>query len=288
MKNDIKANHILNIRGFTLIEVLIAITVLAFLMANIYTMVENSTRMKEDVTLEDRETLMVEAALERFAIDFSQIYSPLYNSVKAKIATQDQEASEEKSTEAIPYSPSERYPSISVNNHIIPTIESADKSELIFMTSSNRRVLENSKQSRYSWVRYSIRSSKDEPRSKEASLELVRAVSTTNPYAKEFDWDKVKEYVLLKNIQKFNFEFWNPDRKKFVEDLKMMDDHKWSPRFVKIKILWLDKSQAKISSERSFRILAPFFDTIQDEKDKLKSDDKTDSTTKDGDTGEDK
>jgi len=261
--------------GFTLIEVLIAITVLAFLMANIYTMVDGSTRQKEEVTTEDRETLMIEAALERFAIDFTQIYSPLYSSAKAKISNENQDSSKTSETETIPYSPSEKYPNISVNNHIVPVIESSDKTELIFMTTSNRRVLENSKQSRYSWVRYSIRSTKEEPRNKEAPLELVRAVTTTNPYFKEFDWGNVKEYVLVRNLQKFSFEFWNPEREKFVDNIKMMDKFKETPRLVKIKLDWIDKSDAKLSVERTFRILWPYFDTEADEKEKLKADDQS-------------
>jgi prepilin-type N-terminal cleavage/methylation domain-containing protein len=286
LKNHQSFKYLKQIKGFTLIEVLIAITVLSFLMANIYTMVDNATRTKEDVTVEDRDILLVQAAFERFSVDFSQIYSPLYYSAKAKATISNDGDSRTEPEEESSYIGSERFPSITVNNHLVPTLANDEKTELIFMTSSNRRVLENTKQSRYSWIRYSIRSSKTEPRNSEGALELVRAVSSTSPYSKDFNWDKVKEYVLLGNISDFAFEFWNPDREKFVDSLKLMDKHKETPRLVKMKLTWVDKNNTKYEQERSFRILWPYFDTEADEKLKNTFDKKGDVADTDSDSKE--
>ena len=53
-------------KGFSLLEVLIAIAILAFISMGVYQTVNQSTAIKERVTSEDKDFLQVEAFFARF------------------------------------------------------------------------------------------------------------------------------------------------------------------------------------------------------------------------------
>ena len=64
--------------GFTLLEVLIAITVLSFIILGIATITDDSQQTAESVIQEDLDLLQVETAFSRLEWDISHAYSPLY------------------------------------------------------------------------------------------------------------------------------------------------------------------------------------------------------------------
>ncbi|WP_372653804.1 type II secretion system protein J [Halobacteriovorax sp.] len=278
---DIKSNkHIqLSEAGFTLIEVLIAITVLSILMATMYTIVSNSTDSKDKIIAEDRDALQLITALDRMEQDFSQLYSPLYHSAKyVKKASDQNEFTNEFDQNGNPtivspldsFQASERFPSISTSADIVPVIQNESKSEIIFMTTSNRRILKDSKQSRFGWVKYALRSStRDEDDRKEgADYELVRSIETENIYNKEFDWKNVKEYPLLRDLKSFQFLFWNSKTEKFVDRLELLSTDQQTPRLIRVNLVWINSDNNEIEISRTFRPLSPYFDTEKDEKEK--------------------
>lgn len=290
MKKFESKNSILKTNsGFTLIEVLIAITILSILMATMYTIVNNSTESKDKIISEDRDALQLVTALDRMEQDFAQLYSPLYSNAKYKSSKSnqssqfstfnDQDKSQQEENPLDSYVPSERFPSISTSGDIVPAILNESKTEIIFMTSSNRRILEDSKQSRYAWVKYSLRSSTldDEDRKEGADYEITRSIETENIYNKDFDWQNVKEYPLLRGIKSFQFLFWNKKTEKFVDKLDQLSEDKEKPRIIKVKMVWINSDNNEIEIERTFRPLAPYFDTEKDEKEKesAKQGDKT-------------
>jgi prepilin-type N-terminal cleavage/methylation domain-containing protein len=75
-----------NQTGFTLIEILIAIFLLAFVSLGIVSITSDSQLTKERTINKDRDNLQIETALSRFEWDFSQIYSPLYYSQRLQLA----------------------------------------------------------------------------------------------------------------------------------------------------------------------------------------------------------
>lgn len=265
--------------GFTLIEVLIAITVLSMLMATMYTIVSNSTDSKDKIIAEDKDALQLITALDRMEQDFSQIYSPLYHSAKYVKKESDQneffnetdQNGEQKIVSPLDsFEPSERFKSISTTADIVPTIENESKSELIFMTTSNRRILQDSKQSRFGWVKYALRSSsrEEDERKEGADYELVRSIETENIYNKEFDWKNIKEYPLLRDIKSFQFLFWNAKTEKFVDKLELLSTDQETPRLIRVKLVWINSDNNEVEIVRTFRPLAPYFDTEKDEKEK--------------------
>jgi prepilin-type N-terminal cleavage/methylation domain-containing protein len=64
--------------GFTLLEILIAITLLAFITLGVVNITENAALTMERTGEINKNNLQAETAFSRFEWDFSQIYSPLY------------------------------------------------------------------------------------------------------------------------------------------------------------------------------------------------------------------
>ena len=71
-----------NSEGFTLIEVLIAIVLLAFISLYTYKMIDTNTDTKERVLKEDQLLIQTLTAISRIDVDITQLYSPLYSSPK--------------------------------------------------------------------------------------------------------------------------------------------------------------------------------------------------------------
>ena len=121
-------------KGFSLIEVMISLVLLAFLMMGAYVMVDNSQRTKDSVTVEDRTMLQAQMALNRLEADFSQLYSPAYFV---------QEKKEKRAP--VGYQATEQFPRMTGEGQIVPLLEQSDDSTLVFMTSSNRRKMRDIK-----------------------------------------------------------------------------------------------------------------------------------------------
>ncbi len=265
-----------NESGFTLLEIIIAMTVLSFLMAFLYTIVDDSTRTKNDVISEDQDFLQVQTALHRMNLDFSQIYSPLYHSVDHEFyeeydSEEDVPIDELEQRQKTKYKGTPNFPLASIKGVPAPIILQEDKTHIQFFTTANRRRLANSKQSQFTWVDYSLESmgekeNKDETDLRQGLSQLVRRVINENVFADEFDWTKIKPQIILKNIKSIEYHFWHHKRKKFVDTLNSLEEfEQYTPRAVKIKILWVNKTNQDQETIRVFRPLFPYFDPVKDE-----------------------
>ncbi|MFT6070537.1 MAG: hypothetical protein ACJAT2_002670 [Bacteriovoracaceae bacterium] len=243
-------------------------------MLGVNTIVSNSTETKDIVTTEDRAYLQIYTALNRFEVDFIQIYSPLYFTVKEQ--SLDEAAKERADDEAsdrdtydnpnLAYQGSEKYPTISRKGEPIGAIVNEDKNSLIFSTMSNRRKIQDAKESRYAWVKYSLgKVSDDEDLQGE---ELIRNYTALDPYSKEFDWKNTESQVLLQNVKSLTFWFYDKAKEKWVDRLTDTGVDQETPRAVRINLVWINDLGNEIEFERTFRPLWPYFDTISDEKDR--------------------
>lgn len=266
--------------GFTLVEILIAIVILSLLMLSIYNIVDNSTRQKDYVQREDRQLLQVETALNRFSIDFSQIYNPLFFSGKPQKAKKTGNDDYQQKG----FVPTDRFSGLTIKGYPIPVVDDPDKNSIIFMTSSNKRKIQDSKQSNYAWVHYTTRSAEldadelDKERLSKGGLEFIRYFIPQNPYETEFEWDKHKPQLLLRFVKKLEFEYWDSKKKKYISSLRYLPS-KDTVRAVKIKLTWIDANNLEQELEETFRTIWPYFDTKLDEIEE-KKDKKIDETKK--------
>lgn len=259
-----KFNHIQDNKGFTLVEVLIAILLLAFISLQTFKMIDNSTTTKETVLKEDRLLLQTLTAISRIDSDFTQIYSPLYEYSKANPATDPNAIYQDSASSRGIFDGKAK------NGAIIPQFQSEDKSTLVFFTAANRRKMADAKESRYAWVKYSIRSTdkKDlEPSETENSggSELVRQTISANIFNSELNWNDAKHQVLLTHVKSVEFSFWDERTKKFVPSLLELNENKNIIRSIKLNLVWVDENNHEQKIEKVYRILHPYFNTKLDD-----------------------
>lgn len=255
-------------KGFTLIEILVAITILSFMMVSIYTVVDNNINTKEIVISEDRQFLQMYTAMHRLNEDISQIYSPLYySSIEIKKPGTDQNPNLEYSDNIANnnrFIPSPLFPRANVLNQPIPIIEQETKNSLMFMTSSNKRFIEGQKQSRFSWVHYSLES--DDRDEAPAENMLVRRVVSENVFERNLDVPAVRPQVLLRGVKELRFEFWSRQDVKWVDNVRLLaPEERETIRAISLTLTWVDSNKTERTTLRIFRPFWPYFDVVKDE-----------------------
>lgn len=263
--------------GFTLIEILVAITILSFMMVSIYTIVDNNIRTKESVVTEDREFLQMYTAMHRIQEDITQMYNPLYFS-STEIRTQNGRNGNGQGSFGGGFSrgssgnlafnnrftPSRLFPKENVKNQPIPIVEMEDKTTLLFMTTSNKRFIEGQKQSRFSWVEYSIMA--DDRDNPPAPNMLVRRALTENVFERNFDIKALKPQVLLRGVKEIVWEFWSRNDLKWVDNVRLLPpQERETIRAVRLTLTFVDSAGIERTTLRVFRPLWPYFDAVKDE-----------------------
>lgn len=255
-----------NSAGFTLIEVLIAIVLLAFISLYTVKMIDDSTDTKDSVLKEDRLKIQTLTAISRIDIDITQIYSPLYSYPKGNPATDPNAIYQDNASSKGSFDGKAK------NGMIIPQFQSEDKSTLIFFTASNRRKIADTKDSRYTWVKYSMRrTDKTNIEKDERSLntigenELVRQTIATNIYGSELNWADTKAQVLLTQVKSIEYSFWDERGKKFVSSIQDLNENKNIIRSLKLILVWVDDDNHEQKIEKIFRVSYPYFNANADD-----------------------
>jgi len=265
-----------NNKGFSLLEILIAITLLAIMMVYVINITNDGIDTKEKILSEDQEVLQVAMAVNRITGDISNIFNPLfYNAKKSKKGSKAQDE-ESDYYEADPeFKGSERFPQITENGLLVPVFEAEDKDTIIFLSTVNRRKIRDIKQSNYVWIKYDLRSSTitdDDKKRVGGDFEIIRYFNANDLYREDFDWDNVKPQLLLRNVKSLEFTYWHSERRKWVDTPKELPSKDNIIRGISLKLVYIDKSGAPIEVNRIIKINWPFFDTAKDEKAKKAED----------------
>lgn len=287
-----------NEAGFTLLEILIAIVLLAFITFGVVSITENAVNTKDRTTETNTNNLQIETAMSRFEWDFSQSYSPLYFTTQMNLAgaTSNQGMNDgslpgqnSATPPAVPLNPqvqqyyeqlvqrferNEHFSAVSKEGHPIPRLYSPDKTTFEFFTTSNRRKLENQKQSHFAWVRYGLadqtqtEAEEQNPNIPKSLKSFVRYFSADDPYSDKRinieDVDRVKGAVLLRNVENLEFQFWDLQRRKWDSNLRTIPQGQNIVRGVRILITWYDSIGTKRTTSRIFRTHWPLV-TPQDD-----------------------
>lgn len=292
-----------NEHGFTLLEILIAITLLAFISLGVVNITENAVLTKERTTDVNENNLQIETAMSRLEWDLSQIYSPLYFSTVMNMNSNQQLGNTNGDTtggtettgntnsggtppQANPYlqqyyeqlvqrfERNEHFKSVSREGLPIPRFYAPEKGVFEFFTTSNRRKVENQKQSHFAWVRYSLaeqtqtEAEEGNPQIPKSLKSLVRYFSADDPYSDKRidveDDNRVKPAVLLRNVESLEFQYWDYQRRKWETSLRTIQDGESIVRGVKVLITWYDSFGNKRSTSRIFRTHWPMV-TPQDQ-----------------------
>lgn len=261
------SNHstLKNAQGFTLVEVMISITILMFISFATYKMVDTNTDTKDRVVKEDRQTVQSLTAIGRIDSDISQIYNPLYSSSKmVPTASTGSDIYSDNASNA-----NGAFDGKASTGALIPQFKSEDKSTLIFLTLANRRKVADTKESRFAWIKYSIRAMEPDPENPDDNTaglsELVRQSITTDIFNPTQDWSKPKFQVVMEKIKSLEFSFWDERAKKYTTSLQELNENKNLIRSLKVNIVWIDDDKNEQKIEKTFRVLFPYFNTKLDD-----------------------
>lgn len=226
---------------------------------------DTNITMKETVSREDKAIIQGVTAIGRLDSDFSQIYTPLYSSGKMQPTAN---ANSDVYADAI--APTGNFDGAAKNGQLIPQFKSEDKSSLIIFTQANRRKIMDSKESRFAWVKYSVRNMEvspddDSEKKNQGGLELVRQVIATDIYGPTQNWSEVKPQILMRNIKNLEFSFWDERTKKFVGSIQELNENKNLIRAIRVAIVWVDEDNNEQTIIKVFRVLNPYYNTKQDD-----------------------
>ncbi len=269
-----KFSLVSNQKGFSLLEIIIALTIMGFLSISLFTITNDNIDTKEEVVKEDREFLQVYTAMYRLDKDFSEIYSPLYYS-SLEITGKNSNSNDpygsntsydqQESTAKYKFVTTENFPVATVKNIPVPAVTQEDKTSLRFMTASNKRFFEDQKQSRHAWVEYYL-APDDREELATADFQLMRREVKTNIYDPNLDFEKVPGHVLLRGIKEFKLEFYSRDQEKWVDNLRYITtNEKYTPRSMRVTMTWIDSNKIENTQIRIFRPYWPYFDVVKDE-----------------------
>lgn len=258
-----KVNLLLsNSKGFSLLEVLIAITILAFISIAIGMFTDSSISTAIKVTNEDIESLQIETAMSRLEWDVSHAYSPLYYDHAMEPAQLTPQEGEFYNQLVDYYQNNARFAFVTYFGHPVPINQHPEKTELIFYTIGNRRKVQDIKQSHFAWVKYELLSEEIEQQEDlpQKTFALARKVYAKNIYgADEIDWEQVKTQILMHKITKLRFEFWNPETNKWGDNLEVIKNGNHLLRGIKLTLQYLDPENVEVTAVRVFRPLFPNF-----------------------------
>ena len=265
-------------QGFSLLEILISITLLAIMMVYVIDITNDGLDTKETVLSEDQELLQVEMAVNRITTDLSNMYNPLfYSAKKGKQKGEEKEEEREFYEEESEYKGTKRFPKVATNGLMIPLFEAEDKNTILFLSSVNRRKIRDIKQSDYVWIKYDLRNStisEDDKKRPDGDFEIVRYFDANDPYKDDFDWDNIKPQLLLRHVKELEFTYWHKEQKKWVDTIRELPSKDRIVRGIALKLVWVDNSGSMREVYRVIRVNWPFFDTVKDEKEKNAEDSK--------------
>lgn len=262
---------ILNQSGFTLVEVLISIVLMAFVALTTYQITDSSITTKENVTKEDREIMQVLTMLNRMDADFQESYSPLFFDAQAsRAAVSDDSANGNYSNDINYFEGNKNFYAKTKSGHLVPFYLAEEKGTLQFLSTAHRRRIEGKKESRFVWIKYSLRSTtpnadSEDNEEKRGENELVRQAYSSDIYNKEIDWEKVPAQIVIQNLKELEFQFWDERTKKFTANINDLNENRYNIRAFKVLFTWIDPDKNEQKYEKSFRTLWPYFNPKQDE-----------------------
>jgi prepilin-type N-terminal cleavage/methylation domain-containing protein len=248
-----------NSAGFTLLEVLIAILILAFISLSAYKMIDENTTAKDKITTEDRDYMQTLTALTRIESDFNEFYTPLFSDSRVLPGTPGAPYQDTATTY------NGNFEGNTKNGIPIPLVSSEDKSSLIFLTTVNRRRIAGSKESNFVWVKYFLKPTEAEEEKKQGGYDLIRQSISLDPFRPTPNWSDVREQLILSNLKSFEFQYYDERSKRYVGSLSDLNENKNLLRSIKVIFIWINEDKNEFKFEKNFRVLTPYFNTKQDD-----------------------
>ncbi len=230
-------------KGFSLIEILIAITLLSIVTLSVQRTLRNSYRSRTVLLERDNRRLNLQMALSIMDGHLSQLYSPLTYEQRYSPPPKEEDRPTISPEEA--YASNQHFAFPSYYGHPVPRYKQPDKTTFEFFTVANRRLIANSPESRFAWIRYTLQETPPEDLEKNPDLgpyELVYYLSAQDIYnPREFNFDDQRSYILLSSVEDIEFSFWSPASEKFVTKLNEVENGEHKLSSIRLTLKWKDE-----------------------------------------------
>ena len=249
--------------GFSLIEILIALTLLSFVTISIITLTRDTAETKDRVIKEDEEKLNILAVLNRLEMDLTHLYSPLFFSTRMIRSRNAGELSPRQGY----YIGNRRFPLLSNTALPLPLMTQDTPSEFEFFSLSHRRKVPDQKESYFTWIRYGLIPREDTPEENDqsGSYLLVRYSDPQNIYQRErIDRSKLPYQTLLRGVESLEFSFYDERQRKFLTPITTVANAEYLSRAIKVTIVTKDDKGRTQKVEQIIRPLWPFYDPVDD------------------------
>lgn len=226
--------------GFTLIEVLISIAILAFIMVAVWSSTSQSLDAKDRIEKRDGIFQEGRVSLRKLSDDLEMAFlikDPRARAAEAVAA--GVAASTEVATRPRPIS-------------FFIAEDRGERDELRFTTLSHLRLFKNAKESEQSKVSYAVAQSPEDPN----VLNLVR---TYYPWLDDKDTVEGTSYVVAENVREFNVEYYDTRKQEWVRSWNTMqlDWKDRLPRAVRVTLAFPDPDDDRESIVMRTAVMLP-------------------------------
>lgn len=199
--------------GFTLIEMMIAMTILAFIALAVYNNTAQTFKLRDNIEQEGDFFNALRVTLDLMGRDIGQMYSPQMaalpgDSGKARSPTQENTVGTFGSNEASP-DPTAFWGSPINQFGLRPSRLQGEATKLSFISNGHVRLFRDSAESDFAKITYALEEDSEETNAKKTTI--VKRESTA-----AFDPEEEKEhevrYPLLTNVKKLEFSFLDGEK----------------------------------------------------------------------------
>jgi len=215
----------MNQRGFTLIEVLVSIAILAFVMAAVWTAIGQLLDSKERVERRDAVFQEGRVALRKLTDDVQQAFLTPAPALSTATSEGGVAAPAEVATRPRPIS-------------FFIGDDSGERDTVRFTSLSNMRLFKNAKESEQCKVSYGVEPSKDDTK-------VQNLVRMFVPALDEKDTVEGTSYVLAENVREFNIEYYDQRKLEWVRawNTTLLDWKDRLPRAVRVTLSFPDPDE---------------------------------------------
>lgn len=250
-------------KGFTLIEVMIAMIILVFISFGIYQAIVQTYQLRDDLTHEGDFHNNIRMAMSILDRDITQIYSPLLMVPPRPKNAPPPDAQELAMMTSGDWAQiTEFWGTVLDKTGIRPSRFKGTTSQLSFIATSHIRIYKDAPESELAKVSYEIKPDTDKPLIADSYV----LIKSTSPNVYEIDDQKDKWMIrmpLLRGIKKFNFSYFRLDKDQTVSSWDSESESSGTkslyPEIVQVELEVWGHGLLKFNGNYKFRLEIPFY-----------------------------
>lgn len=199
--------------GFTLIEMMIAMTILAFIALGVYSNTTQTYKLRESVEQEGDFYNAIRVTLDLLGRDISQMYSPSVAALPGETSKSQNTTQPDNSGsfgDQPPAEPTDFWDSPINQFGVRPSRFQGDAGKIMFVTNGHTRLFRDAPESDFETIVYALEDDSDTANARRTTL--VKRANTAAFEMVEDTKDTELRYVLLTGVKKLEFSFLDGEK----------------------------------------------------------------------------